>query len=123
MIEAKILAALIDALAVVESSGRADAVNGDAVGILQIRPCVVVECNRIAMREKWKIGGKDDCRLNPWASKVIAMEYLLEKADDDMTTADMAMLWLHGKTGMKRERTAEDYEYIRRVEEAMRRRI
>ena len=38
---------LIPFLITVESAGDANAVNGDAVGILQIRECVVSDLNRI----------------------------------------------------------------------------
>jgi hypothetical protein len=45
---------LIDALEIVESSGRADAVgdNGKAVGILQIQPIMIAEVNRIIKLNK-----------------------------------------------------------------------
>ena len=51
--------ALLLAIIMVESSGRPDAVNGDAVGILQIRPIMVKDCNRIlkapvfSLEDRW----------------------------------------------------------------------
>ena len=39
--------AVVSAIAIVESEGNARAVNGDAVGLLQIRPILVRDINRI----------------------------------------------------------------------------
>lgn len=46
------LSRLITAVATVESSLNEKAVSGDCVGYLQIRPCVVNECNRILKVQK-----------------------------------------------------------------------
>jgi len=119
MLEAKVLAALIEALCIVESGGRAGAVNvsSGAVGILQIRECVVLELNRIAKRKKWKLSD----RLNPWKSKAMAMEYFIEKAkgEEGMNELDLAMMWRRGPTGMYRPKNEYDHKYLDRIERLM----
>jgi hypothetical protein len=114
MIEAKVLAVLIEALCIVESGGRADEVNREsgAVGILQIRVCVVEELNRIAGREKWKLSD----RSNPRKSKAMAMEYFIEKEEEGMSVVDLAMMWRHGPTGMY---VLKDVDYLERLQNLM----
>lgn len=43
---------VIDAIAIVESNGNSKVVSGDQVGLLQIRPILVKECNRILKIKK-----------------------------------------------------------------------
>jgi hypothetical protein len=112
MIPAKLLAAVIEALCLVESGGRAHAVNGDCVGILQIRPVLVDECNRLAGGPKWAMND----RLDPVKSRAMALEYLTAKCPDTLTVFGVAMLWKKGPDGMFRSWTESDMDYGRRVE-------
>ncbi len=59
----------IDALISIESAGQADAVGdgGNAVGILQIHPRTVEECNRIIGREFFTL----EDRLSPSSSRLM----------------------------------------------------
>lgn len=45
---------IMDAIIEVESEGNPAARNGSCVGILQISPCLVKECNRILRKKKEK---------------------------------------------------------------------
>ena len=63
---------VIAALCWVESDFRADAVNGDALGILQIKPATVAEANRLEGWELWELHH----RTSPQASVVLAFGVL-----------------------------------------------
>lgn len=66
---------VINAIAIIESNKNAKAVNGDQVGLLQIRPIVVKDCNRILkMRKVTKRYTLND-RLNPKKSKEMFIIY------------------------------------------------
>jgi hypothetical protein len=110
VIQAKILAAIIEALCTVESGNHPNAVNGDCAGIIQMRPCIVREVNRITGS---KYSQKD--RLNPVKARKIALEYLEIKTTRDMSVRDVALLWKCGPTGM-RTPTETDLDYAERVE-------
>lgn len=111
MIEAKLLALIIEALCLVESGGNPKAIHGDCVGILQITPVVVEALNRLAGRNRWKLAD----RLNPAKSKVMAMDYLLHYGNGTMTIAGFAMLWKKGPNGMLKEWSRADEDYAERV--------
>ena len=105
---------LLLALIQVESGGRPNAIgdNGQAVGILQIHPIMVEDCNRISGKHYTLAD-----RLDPVKSCEIASLYLkrystAEKAKNDI---DLSKLWNGGPAGMKNNNTIE---YSRRVIQA-----
>lgn len=65
---------VIDALVIVESSGRPAVIgdNGKAVGLLQLHPVAVREANRIAGENRWKLSD----RLCPEKSRAMARTIL-----------------------------------------------
>lgn len=113
MIEARLLALIIEALCVVESGGNPAAINGQCVGILQITPVLIEDLNRLAGREKWRL----EDRLNQAKSKVMAMDYLLHYGSGNMTIAGLAMPWKKGPTGMWRDWSEADRDYAHRVKQ------
>jgi hypothetical protein len=125
MIEARVLAALIEALCIVESGGRAEIPGQDdsgPVGILQIKPCVIEELTRARGRGGWTL----DDRKKPWRAKAALLEYILMKIDrgnpeGDFSIEEIMMLVKKGPTGMRREWTEADKLYIARVKELMKR--
>jgi hypothetical protein len=113
MIPLKLLCILIECLAVVESGDNPDAVSRDHDhrGALQIGTAMREDLNRLAGREKWKSGDE----LNPAKSRVMAIEYFEEYAEDYMTPYALALFWKKGPTGMHRDLTLADEGYAERV--------
>lgn len=114
MIPAKLLAVLIECLAVVESDNRPDAVapDYDHRGLLQIGTAMREDLNRIAGREKWKDGDQ----LNPAKAKVMALEYFDEYAESWMNPYALALMWRMGKAGMLYGNPTEEMqEYAKKV--------
>jgi hypothetical protein len=118
-----LLTLLIPLLIQVESSGNPNAVNKkeDAVGILQIRQCVIEDVNRIYQT---KYTEKD--RLNKAKSMSICRLYLKyygtryqlktgKKADIYI----LASMWCAGPDGYKQIKTNENVQkYIEKIKKA-----
>lgn len=118
-----LLTILIPLLIQVESSGNPNAVNKkeDAVGILQIRQCVIEDVNRIYQT---KYTEKD--RLNKAKSMSICRLYLKyygtryqlktgKKADIYI----LASMWCAGPDGYKQIKTNENVQkYIEKIKKA-----
>lgn len=66
---------VINAIAIIESNKNSKAVNGDQVGLLQIRPIVVKDCNRILKMKKVTKRYTLNDRLNPKKSKEMFIIY------------------------------------------------
>lgn len=102
---------LIDALILVESSGRENAYNKkeDAVGCLQIRPIMVREVNRILRKQniEQRFTKKDrwDCGLSK-EMFYIWRDYHHENSSDEV----IARCWNGGPRGYKKQST-EHYWY------------
>jgi hypothetical protein len=111
MIDTNIVRLVIEALILVESGGNPAAVNGNAVGVLQIMPAVVHELNRVA---GWDIYKLED-RLNEVASRRMARTYLLAKGGLDLNIRGLALLWKLGPDGMYRHVSRSDENYADRV--------
>lgn len=99
------------ALALRESGGDPTKVNGECVGILQIKPIMVVECNRIAGYEKYYLADR-------WIPKIsiemceLKLRHSLPK---QWTIKDAALLWREGDKG--RYTHADDHpKYVADVE-------
>lgn len=102
---------LIDAIAQIESGGNPSAVgdNGLAVGLLQIHPITVRDCNRILGKE---IYGLDD-RLDPAKSRemfrVIANHYSRGQSYEVI-----ARRWNGGPNGEKKLSTLKYWDRVKK---------
>ena len=113
------LAPIISALIIVETGGHpspASAVgdNGKAVGILQIHPEVVADCNRICGGEVWTLAD----RSNPGKSREMAAVYLTHYGTARGITDPVALarIWNGGPRGHCKRATLA---YGRRFAEAL----
>jgi hypothetical protein len=88
---------LIAALIWVESQGDNSAVNRDAVGCLQIRPCVIVDVNS-AYGAHYTL----DDRLDREKSKKICALYLTMYCGATASDQQLAECWRYGPTGSQR---------------------
>lgn len=102
---------LIPALEVVESSGRSDAIGdgGLAVGILQIHPIMVRECNRILGRE-WFTPAD---RLSVSRSRAMARVYFRHHGQS-WTVEQASRCWNGGPGGHRKKATLKYWEKIKR---------
>jgi hypothetical protein len=89
--------ALIAALIWVESKGVNNARNGDAVGCLQIRPCVLVDVNF-----SYHTHYRPDDRLSRKKSTEICRKYLLLYRGKFSSEAEYAACWRFGPVGSRR---------------------
>jgi hypothetical protein len=107
-----ILNLLIAAISAVESSGNPDAIgdHGQAVGLLQIRMCVVQDVNRHYVM---RFTAMD--RFSPEKSKAIFRLYC--QMYGCKTAEDRARTWNGGPTGPLKRRTAA---YWKKVQKYMR---
>ena len=103
---------LLDAIRMVESGGRADAVGdgGNAVGAYQIWPCVIIDVN-----DRWgtKYTLKD--RYNEKKSREIARLYL-KRYGKGRTQLEMARIFNGGPRGHKKKATLK---YAQKIEREM----
>lgn len=92
---------LLPAIEQVESGGRADAVGdgGKAVGILQIHPIMVEDCNRIVGEKRFTLAD----RLDPAKSREMFRVYSDHYAKGDVEKA--ARNWNGGPNGHKKSAT------------------
>jgi len=96
------LNAIIPALIVQESTGNPNAVGdmGNAVGLLQIWPCVVADVNRILGRPAFSL----ESRWHPGESRAMCRVYLRHYVTADRightpTLSDYARIWNGGPDG------------------------
>ena len=115
------LALIIAALILLESGGNPDAVGdcGRAVGVLQIHPEMVAECNRIAGWERWTPADRAD----PAKSRAMAEAYLehwaqlvARRIGRNLAPEEIARLWNGGPTGYRKASTDA---YARRFLDAL----
>ena len=106
-------ARLLPAIEHVESSGRADAVGdgGKAVGILQIHPIMVADCNRIVGEERWTL----DDRKCPDESRAMFRTYS-DHYSAGKNDEHVARSWNGGPKGPQKTATEA---YWKRVQKAM----
>lgn len=95
-------AALLPAIEQVESSGDPSAVgdNGQAVGILQIHPIMVEDCNRIVGHDAWTL----KCRKDPDKSRTMFRVYS-NKYSKSASLEAVARRWNGGPNGDKKKAT------------------
>ena len=110
---------LLLAIACVESDCNPQAYNEaeDAAGILQIRPIMVEDCNRIVGEERWK----PEDRYDIIQSYEMAIIYLNNYCFG-MSLEEMARCWNGGPSGYKKNATLAywhkvEKELIRLMEE------
>lgn len=111
---------LLSALIAVESSGNPNAVGdaGRAVGVLQIRPCVVADVNAYA-GTRYTLAD----RRCPQKSREMFRLYIQRYATPQRlgrspTQQDIARIWNGGPAGWKRQSTVK---YWTKVQRAMKR--
>ncbi len=95
------------AICKVESSNNPNAVNGDAVGIAQIRPICLYDCNRIAKHTYWY----PDNRFDPILSRDMFELYANHYSDG--SDEDRARVWFGGPDRLNSDR------YWEKVRKAM----
>jgi hypothetical protein len=114
---------IITALISIESGGfvKAHNISEDAVGILQIRPIMVKEVNRILKMQGVDCTYTDNDRWNPMASRRMCTIFLRHQYDRYVakygrkpTMRELAMSWNSGSIFKK---CTEDYK--RKVEERL----
>lgn len=108
---------LMQAIAKVESSGNPRARNGDALGLLQIRPEVVIDVNRgygLAYRHRDAYSPEKSAEL---FRLYLALYATPKRLGRPVTDQDRARIWHGGPNGWKRQSTNA---YWRRVNAALR---
>lgn len=108
-------AALLPAIEQVESDGDPNAVgdNGQAVGILQMHPVMVEDCNRIVGEEAWTLEDRKDPDKSRTMFRVYSNRYS-RKASLEV----VARRWNGGPSGDKKKATER---YWREVQKEMKR--
>lgn len=103
------LSRLITAIATIESKLNEKAVSRDCVGYLQIRPCVVQECNNILKQQKSNKRYKLNDRFSK--KKSIEMFYLIQNKFNPTSNIKKAIcIWNAGPYSKKKP-----LGYIRKV--------
>ena len=107
---------LLPALVAVESGGRADAVGdgGLAVGVLQIHPITVKDCNRILGKDWFSLND----RFNPSRSRAMARVYF-HHYGKNWTVEQAARCWNGGPSGWKKPATLNYWEKVKRELDAI----
>lgn len=96
------------AIAFVESSYNPSAVNGDAAGILQIRPILLIDVNRI-----YGTNYTFDDRFDVTKSKEIFYLYLLHYLGETATPEEIARTWNGGPKGIHKESTLVYWQKVK----------
>ncbi len=106
-------ARVLPAIEMVESSGRANAVGdgGKAVGILQIRPVMVEDVNRILGEDRYTLAD----RLDPAKSREMFRVY----SDHYAKCGDAEKVARNWNGGPRGHRKAATLAYWRKVDQAM----
>ena len=99
-------------LIAIESGGKVDAVNGDGVGILQIRPVFVEDVNRILGREQFDAAD----RYSRIKSLQMARIWFRHYEKPEWTLIDYALSFKMGVEGFKKAReldmiTTAEHDY------------
>ena len=106
------LADLLVAIAQVESEGDPNAVNvfEDAVGLYQIRPIYVKDCNRILGRPEFKLSD----RYDPKRSRLMVVMYITHYGKGK-SLEDMARIHNGGPRGHKKAATEAYWKKVKAV--------
>ena len=106
---------LVQAIAQVESGGDSQAHNRDenAVGLLQIRPIMVAECNRILKKQGSPVRYTIDDRWTPERS--IEMFWIFQRYwNPEMDAETAARMWQGGSNYTKTVRNNAYWQKVRR---------
>ena len=108
-------ARLLPAIEHVESSGRADAVGdgGKAVGILQIHPVMVADCNRIVGEDRWTLDDRKDAVKSRAMFRTYSDHYSKDASDEVI-----ARRWNSGPRGDRKKATEGYWNKVRKHMEA-----
>lgn len=101
---------VIDALIQVESNGRSNAVRGASVGVLQITPILVAECNNILKKRKSKKRFKLSDRYSK--KKSIEMFLLFQSWFNPMHDIEQAIRSWNGGMHYSVERTQRYFDKV-----------
>jgi hypothetical protein len=101
---------VIDAIAMVESKGNVNAKSKDCVGLLQIRPILVDDCNEYLKLQKSKKRYTLKDRLNPKKSK--EMFILYQKRYNPTNNVEKAIRLWNGGCGYSNAKTEK---YLKKV--------
>ena len=104
----------MDAIILVESGGDVNATSGNSVGVMQITPICVAECNLILKRRKNKKRYKLSDRLSIAKSK--EMFLLIQSAYNRNNCVEKAIRSWNGGPNYSMKRT---HHYFKKVMEAM----
>lgn len=112
---------LLPALEQQESRGDPYAYNAreNAAGILQIRPIMVRDLNRLAGYEKYHL----DDRFKPAVARQMCREYLTHysrpaRLNKQPSLKDLARIWVGGPDGYKKASSKEYWDQVRKRLEA-----
>lgn len=113
-------ASLWDGIAEVESHHRRDAINGNAVGIVQIMPATVEDINRILRHKKYTL----DDRYNVEKSREMFVTYLtyyslhtLRKQGKPESYENLARIWYGGPGGWESPAAMRYWQKVHRAME------
>jgi len=105
---------LIAALIMVESSGDPNAVNGDAVGILQIRPICLRDVNRISSGPLYLLRDRYNIEKSKQMCRIYLNHYATEKRlGHEPTMEDCARIWNGGPNGWQKRATEKYWEDVK----------
>lgn len=107
---------LIIALCLVESSADPNAINNDAVGILQIRPIMVEDVNRILGYPAFDLLDRYDIH----ASMAMCEIYLSHYKEEEEGLVHLGAKWLCGPSGLLEDGNIP-LDYCRKIQENLNR--
>lgn len=109
------------ALMIVESGGNPEAVGkAGEVGILQIRPVVVDDCNRIFGVERWYLPDRYSIDKSCAMCRHYLEHYATEKRlGRPVTWEDRARIWNGGPNGHKKKSTEVYWAKVNKVLQAL----
>jgi hypothetical protein len=112
------LSRLFTAVCAVESGGNTHALNSstNAAGVVQIRPCVVKDCNQIVGERRWTLRDRYDRAR----SREMFVTYLKfygdlykEQTGRQPTAETYARMWNGGPTGWRKASTREYWRMVK----------
>ena len=109
---------LFAAVSDVESGGnwRAFKRDEDAAGIVQIRPCLVADCNRIVGHRRWRLQDRWDRRQSEEMFKTDLSHYgraYRRETGREATAETYARMWQGGPAGWRKASTLKYWSKVR----------
>ena len=106
-------APVMEAIIQVESEGDPDAKRGNSVGVMQITPILVAECNAILKRNNSKKRYKLSDRLS--VSKSKEMFLLIQSVHNPLNSIEKAIRAWNGGNHYSRKRTQRYFEKVMKL--------